>query len=356
MSDRENTIFFLGVTGCIGSQFLALLGRTSHKFHVVALLRDITEEKTAKIKAIYSNISFVEGSFTDRDIVIEQSSKAKIVMNFASSDNPVPVHNVLAGLEKQSAAYPGNPPIYFHTSGLCIVGDGARGEPVDDAKIPRYTDTTFTAHSVPADNCHVNCDAPIHEAGIRKENPVRTIIWYPAWVYGLGEGYRKSSGGVRLFLEANKLAGYSGRWGPGANSFNFVHVKDLSNGMIKIFEAALEGKADEGAQGYYFLSSEHPHVTWEEYTAKIGDILHKRGVYPEGGSKPYPAAVTDLYGEFGWKLLGCNHRVTAERAKKLGWEATESMKVSLFDTLAEEIDMAFFDLQPKGSILRPDVE
>jgi nucleoside-diphosphate-sugar epimerase len=175
--------------------------------------------------------------------------------------------DVLAGLEKQSAANPGNPPIYFHTSGLCIVGDGARGEPVDDAKIPRYTDTTFTAHSVPADNCHVNCDAPIHEAGIRKENPVRTIIWYPAWVYGLGEGklhivlalrsclsicigYRKSSGGVRLFLEANKLAGYSGRWGPGANSFNFVHVKDLSNGMIKIFEAALEGKADEGAQGY----------------------------------------------------------------------------------------------------------
>lgn len=96
--------------------------------------------------------------------------------------------DVLAGLERQSAANPGDPPLYLHTSGLCIVGDGARGEPVDEAKIPRYTDTTFTVNSVPADNCHVNCDSLIIEAGTRKENPVRTIIMYPAWVYGLGEG------------------------------------------------------------------------------------------------------------------------------------------------------------------------
>ncbi|KAF9476477.1 NAD(P)-binding protein [Pholiota conissans] len=356
MSDRDNTIFLLGATGFIGSQFLARLARTSHKFHVIALLRNITDEKTAKIKEFYPDIEFVEGTLTDKDIIVAQVARAKYVMNFASSDHPVSVQNILTGLESQSAANPGNPPLYLHTSGLCIVGDNARGEPVDEAKIPRYNDTTFTVDSVPVDNCHVNCDSLIIEAGTRKESPVRTIIMFPAWVYGLGEGYRKSSGGVRLFLEANKIAGYSGTWGPGANSFAFVHIKDLADGMIRIFEAALEGKADEGAQGYYFLASDHPHVTWKEYTAQIGDMLHKRGIYPEGGSKPYPTAVTDLFGEFGWKLLGGNHRVTAERLKKLGWEATESKKVSLLESLPEEVDMAFFDLQPKGSILRPEDE
>lgn len=93
MSDREHTIFFLGATGFIGSQFLAHLGRTSHKFHVVALLRNITEEKKAKIKEIYSDISFVEGTLTDTDTIIEQVSKVKYVMNFASSDHPVSVQS-----------------------------------------------------------------------------------------------------------------------------------------------------------------------------------------------------------------------------------------------------------------------
>ena len=71
---------------------------------------------------------------------------------------------------------------------MCIVSDNARGEPVDEASIPRYVDTTFSVDKVPAENPHVNCDSLVVAAGTREENPVRTIIMYPAWVYGLGEG------------------------------------------------------------------------------------------------------------------------------------------------------------------------
>ena len=46
--------------------------------------------------------------------------------------------------------------------------------------------------------------------------------------------------------------------GPGCNSFVFVHIKDLTAGMLKIFEAALEGKADEGREGY--CESRHFHA------------------------------------------------------------------------------------------------
>ncbi|KAF8954259.1 hypothetical protein BDZ97DRAFT_1677262 [Flammula alnicola] len=354
MSDPQRTIFFLGATGFIGSQFLVLLSRASLNLHVVALTRDLSADRQAKLKEIYPDIEFVKGTLNDADVIIEQASKAKYVVNCASSDHPASVQYILTGLEKQSANKPGDPPLYFHTSGMCIVSDNARGEAVDESKIPRYTDTSFSVESVPPENPHVNCDSLIAAAGSRKENPVRTIIAYPGWVYGLGEGFRKSSGGVRLFLEANKMAGYSGTWGPGHNSMTIVHIKDLSRGLITIFEAALQGKADEGPQGYYFVTSNEPRVPFKDYTAKIGDMLHGRGVYAEAGSKPFPPAVTDIFGDFGWRLLGCNHRVSAERLKKLGWEATESRKISMMDSLPEEVDMAFIDLQPKSSILRPE--
>ena len=61
-----------------------------------------------------------------------------------------------------------------------------------------------------------------------------------------------------MFLEANKIVGHSGTWGPGCNSFVFVHIKDLTAGILKIFEAALEGKADEGREGY--CESRHLHA------------------------------------------------------------------------------------------------
>lgn len=91
MTPREETIFFLGATGFIGSQLLVSLGRAGHNFHIVALVRQLTEEKKAKIKEVYANIEFVEGTLTDADILIEQASKAKYVINCASSDHPVSV-------------------------------------------------------------------------------------------------------------------------------------------------------------------------------------------------------------------------------------------------------------------------
>lgn len=40
----------------------------------------------------------------------------------------------LAGLEKSSAARPGNPPLYIHISGCGILSDNARGEHVESVE------------------------------------------------------------------------------------------------------------------------------------------------------------------------------------------------------------------------------
>lgn len=84
----RHTIFLLGATGYLGSQFLVLLSSSSINYHVVGLVRAATQEKEAKLQSIYPNLSIVKGSLDDHNIIVEQAFKAKYVINCASSDHP----------------------------------------------------------------------------------------------------------------------------------------------------------------------------------------------------------------------------------------------------------------------------
>lgn len=95
---------------------------------------------------------------------------------------------ILAGLRKQSASAPDNTPLYIHIAGLAIVNDNARGEFVEEEKIPRYSDIGFNLDQIPPGAIHLDCDKIIVEAGVQKENAVHTILAYPAMIYGVGEG------------------------------------------------------------------------------------------------------------------------------------------------------------------------
>ncbi|KAF8164777.1 hypothetical protein B0H34DRAFT_779869 [Crassisporium funariophilum] len=338
--NREMTVFLLGATGYLGSQFLVLLGRKRLPLYIVALVRNVTVEKEAKLKAIYGNLTIVEGSLDDAETIQDQASKAKYVINCANSDHVGSVEAILKGLENQSAANPGDPPLYIHVSGLCIVNNNTRGEYVEPEKITEYTDVGFSLDQCPPTNPHQDCDKLIAAAGVRQESPVRTILAYPGWIFGVGEGITKTTGAIRAFLPVFSQAGYAGTWGPGYGSLSNIHVKDCAAGLVTIFEAALEGKADEGAEGYYFIASDAPYVPHREITAVIGDTMFSKGAYTQGGSKPLPSTITDALGEFGWILMGGSHRVNPQRLKKLGWEATETKKKSLLESLTEELELA----------------
>ena len=85
----ERIVFFLGATGYLGSQFLVLLGRSilGSQTHVVALVRNVDSNKEKRLKAIYPNLSIVEGDLDSDDIIKEEAGKAQCVINCASSDN-----------------------------------------------------------------------------------------------------------------------------------------------------------------------------------------------------------------------------------------------------------------------------
>ncbi|KAI6004383.1 hypothetical protein F5J12DRAFT_893474 [Pisolithus orientalis] len=362
------TIFFLGATGYLGSEFLLLLNREFPDLHIVALLRNVTQEREAQLRALYPNSSVVEGTLDDDAVIREQAAKADIVINCASSDHTPSVISTLAGLEINSKNNPGRPPLYLHVSGCGIISDNARGEPVEYVK--EWSDIgldlkeyVLLFRSCNRRNMHLDSDIPIVEAGSRKENPVRTIIYYPGQIYGVGEGIQKTTLWLRIFLDMTKKLGFAGTWGPGANTMNNIHVRDCANGLLLVLKAALEGKADEGPEGLYFSASMEPKKTYHEWTKVMGDVgvllqvldsptplliagpprcstCFEKGIINQAGSRPLPNEVVDPLGEYGWSLLGGNLFVKPERLAKLGWEPVETKKTPLLESLPSMIDAA----------------
>ncbi|KAK1225097.1 hypothetical protein PQX77_011966 [Marasmius sp. AFHP31] len=377
----NRTIFFLGATGFLGSEVLISLARDLPNFHVRALVRAPVKDREARLKAIYRDLSVVEGTLEDAVMIEEEVVKANFIINCASSDHLPCVKAILRGSEKNSANNPGRAPLYIHVSGLGVTSDNCRGEHVDLEHIHPYTDVGFTLEDCPPHNTHLESDKPIVQAGTKRKNPIRTIVLFPGWIYGIGRGIQKSTLPVRHYIELAKTAGHAGTWGKGHNRMNNIHVRDCADAVVAVFKAALEGKADEGAEGLCkgsshltdestdmrvaldFAVSNEPMVTNGEIVAKIGDVMHANGFIKEPGSRPLPDKLVDPLGfckfifndqscsydginlSVGdwtdcWSLMAGNHIARPQRLFKLGWEPTETKKTSLMDSLGDEIELA----------------
>jgi nucleoside-diphosphate-sugar epimerase len=105
-------------------------------------------------------------------------------------------------------------------------------------------------NGVPAHNQHVPQDKLVVEAGTRKEDPIRTMIIFPAWIFGVGEAIQKVTLPVRVWIDMFLKLGYAGTWGEGHSRMGNVHVKDVAQAIVVVLKAALKGEADEGAEGF----------------------------------------------------------------------------------------------------------
>ncbi|KAK0461987.1 uncharacterized protein EV420DRAFT_139887 [Desarmillaria tabescens] len=335
------SIFFLGCTGFLGGHLLKSLGRDLPAYPVVALLRNSSESRRASVSELHPNVTFVEGTLDDNAIIEEWSSKCPIVINTASSDHWPSVRATLAGLEKNSAHHPGSPPIYIHVSGLGILSDNCRGESVDPASIKWWIDTDLNLRDCDPSNTHLESDIPIVDAGTRSQNPVRTMILFPGWMYGLGERVQKTTMPLRYFRDMYKQIGRAGTWGPGANVMPNVHVKDCASACLTVLKAALDGKAQEGPEGLYFVGSDQPMIPMHEWASAVGYWMFDKGLATVGGSKPMPTEIVDPLGYYGWSLLGGSQYAKTNRLYTLGWEPLESRKLSLMESLPMELEAAF---------------
>lgn len=337
------TIFYLGATGFLSGDVLPLLARDFPDDTVRALVRNPTAERVAKLQALHPRLVVVAGDLNDAPVIVEEASKADIVINSASSDHWPSVRATLEGLEKNAAARPGDPPLYLHVSGCGIISDNIRGEKAENPKF--WTDIGLSLDDCPPTNTHLESDKPIVAAATRKENPIRSIIVYPGQIYGVGNGVQKTTLWLRIFMDYAKRVGYAGTWGAGHNAQNTIHVRDLAEAILLVLRAAREGRADEGADGLYFAVT--PTIlSYGEWTRAMGDYLSSKGVVKEPGSKPMPDEIVEPLGHYGWSLLGGNMFAKADRLARMGWKAVESEKVSLMEVLPAMIDAALEDDRP----------
>lgn len=108
------------------------------------------------------------------------------------------------------------------------------------------------------------------------------------------KGIQQTTAGIRVFHGLFQQAGHTGTLGQGCNRMNNIHVKDAANAILLIIKAALNGKADEGADGLCksplvgidpssgqafepfidFVVSEEPRVTMRELMTKMGEVCY----------------------------------------------------------------------------------
>jgi hypothetical protein len=63
-------------------------------------------------------------------------------------------------------------------------------------------------------------------------------------------GVQRTTLWLRIFLQYAKTVGYAGTWGAGLNGQNTIHVRDMADICMFVLKKALNGTADEGAQGF----------------------------------------------------------------------------------------------------------
>ncbi|KAK7689024.1 hypothetical protein QCA50_007715 [Cerrena zonata] len=340
------TIFLLGATGYIGSDFLVQLGRTLPHLPVYALVRTPSSERRAWLSATHPNLTVVEGTLDSVEVIERQTENADIVINIASCDHVPSSQAILSGMTKRSAKKPGDPPLLLHISGCGCLSDNAQGNAAKDLKI--YSDLDLDLELLPKGNPHLEVDLPIFRANGRKENPIRTAIIIPAVVYGVGTGIQKTPTWARMFLQFTKANGHSGTFGPGLNSMSNIHVKDVTSAILAVLKVALEGKADEGL-GLYFVACNETRPSWHDIASAMGDYLYQKGVLPEPGSHPFSREfldsmrTTDLSHDGhseGWSELGSNQYAKSDRLDKIGWKPVETMRNNFLDALKESLDVA----------------
>ena len=333
------TLFWLGATGYVGSEALLALNKYLPKpdsYHIVALVRSSTPERVAALRKLYSDLDIIKGTLDDSDIITSVAAQADVVINTADSLHPGSVKATLAGLTERAKSHP-TPltPIYVHVSGVSIITDGCNGKNID--KPTEWSDKDFDVTKLSPDAPHMDSELPIAEAGRRNEYPIRTFVFNPALIYGIGAGLQTTTFWVRDWIDRSEKAGHSGTFGEGANALSHVHVHDVASALLTVLKAALDGKVHGGKDNYFVGVSKTEQKAWAKV---IGDCMFSKKLIKEAGSRPWSEEITGKEGNEWWKVYGGNQIVHPDRLYALGWEPTETKKQGPIENLSQAVEVA----------------
>lgn len=144
-----------------------------------------------------------------------------------------------------------------------------------------------------------------------------------------------SSVQIPMLIRAGLLKGQGGVVGKGENIWPNVHIDDVSDLYIVVYENALSGKAAHGREGLHF--AENGEHKMYDVSKAVAQALYELGK----GRSPEPEPFTDEdYNRFGrenLEYLGTNSRCRGRRGRLLGWKPKYTAE-DMFKSIKPEVE------------------
>jgi len=308
------SLIFVGATGFIGGQLLHDILKLK-QYDVTAIVRD--SERADKLHSKTGVKTIVAD--LDSPNLAEIASQFDVVLHTAHADHVAGAKALVAGLEKRAEESGSTKkPILIHTSGTGVLID-LNEDPgkVKSNKIHSDGDLS-TYHALPATNMHKNVDNIILEAG--RKGKIDAIVVAPPTIWGKAEGeFNTVSIQVPMLIKATIQAGHGFILESGRNTWNIIHVADLSDAFLTILDAALHGKLPSDPNGRVFFV-ENGEYEQQEVTSVVCNELYKRGKIDSPTPQPITLETAGVSSRIV-RMTGSNSRCRAVLVRKLGWEA-----------------------------------
>ncbi|KZV72603.1 NAD(P)-binding protein, partial [Peniophora sp. CONT] len=319
-----------GALGYLGGATLQLL---MHKpdLAITALVRN--KDKAVKLEQL--GVKTVLGSLDDTDLLEAEGTKADVVVQGAAYDHLDGVEALLKGA-KTHFEQTGKQPIFIQTSGtggfakLDAMGEYTSDRVLSDTDPDLFNFKNTLAHGV------VN-DALIAADG---EGYVRAYIVYPSIIYGVLKGPLVDAGIAHAYSIAIILAvklsiqrGQGAMVGKGLNRWPAAHIDDTAELYKLIFERALANEAPHGSEGIYAV--ENGEFSFGDAAKRYTAVLHAHG--KSAKAEPEVFAATEFEKIPLLYILGTDVRITADRARKLGWNPVHGIE-EFYESVQEDTE------------------
>ncbi|KAI0271291.1 hypothetical protein BC834DRAFT_966801 [Gloeopeniophorella convolvens] len=305
-------IFLIGATGYIGGTLLVALCKAHPTLSIAALVR--RPEYIDRIAAVGLNVTVLQGSFGDLELIEKHAREADIVINTADSDNVSLTNAILTGLRKRVEEDGKKQGALVHTSGSGVFSDSGREGKFDpEGKI--WNDANVDdIRAITIDKLHGQVDVPILQAG--EAGYAETHIISPGGIIGISDGpLPAGSVFIKYLIHLATLRRRPCYIGEGSNVLYLVGLDDLVDLFVRVVARILSGvDNDTSAYERYYLGVANA-VSCKTLMELVGEALKRRGVLED--SAPESIKVEDLSRE--WQIFAASQRFQCDRARGLGW-------------------------------------
>ena len=172
-------IFMTGVSGYIGGQIATDICKKHPEFHLFGLVLNTTQAQ--QIKEKLPSVETVLGDIASHAILVEQASKANIVIQSADCENVPVVQSLIVGI-----AQGGKGGTSIQVSGAASICEIPNGYGQPSSKIWDDVKDFEEIRNFDSSHLHWDADGAVFREGIK--TGVRTAHIVPPIVYGDGEG------------------------------------------------------------------------------------------------------------------------------------------------------------------------